>query len=209
LKRLAIFASGRGSNFSSILEHIRSGYIPAKVVCVISDNPQPQVFSIASSAGIPAHWINRKQFSDGSEYADFLLSVLTRYETDLVVLSGFLKLVPAPVVNRYKNAMINIHPALLPNFGGPGYFGMKVHESVLASGVKTTGVTIHFVDEHYDTGSIIWQEKVDVRSDDTLESLAQRVLAVEHRVYPMVIKAFCEGRIKHLNGRIEIENERI
>ncbi|MFA4837982.1 MAG: phosphoribosylglycinamide formyltransferase [Candidatus Neomarinimicrobiota bacterium] len=207
MKRLAVFASGRGSNFSSILERIQSGNIPAKVVCVISDNPQPPVFSIASSVGIPTHWINRKQFSNGNEYAGFLLSLLAKYETDLVVLAGFLKLMPAPVVNRYKNAMINIHPALLPNFGGQGYFGMKVHEAVLASGVKTTGVTVHFVDERYDTGSIVWQEKVDVRAGDTPESLAHRVLAVEHRIYPMVIKAFCEGRIKHLNGRIEIENE--
>lgn len=177
------------------------------MVCIISDNPQPPVFSIASSVGIPTHWINRKQFSNGNEYAGFLLSLLAKYETDLVVLAGFLKLMPAPVVNRYKNAMINIHPALLPNFGGQGYFGMKVHEAVLASGVKTTGVTVHFVDERYDTGSIVWQEKVDVRAGDTPESLAHRVLAVEHRIYPMVIKAFCEGRIKHLNGRIEIENE--
>lgn len=206
MKRIAVFASGRGSNFQAILDQIRKGAISAQICCVISDQPNPPVFEIARHAGIPTHWVNRKQFSDGKEYTDFLLSLLTTYQIDLIVLAGFLKLMPSPVVKRYKNAMINIHPALLPNFGGKGFYGMKVHEAVIQSGVKVTGVTVHFVDEHYDMGSVIFQEKVDVLPDDTPESLARRVLEVEHRVYPMIIKAFCEDRIVTQNGKIVVKS---
>lgn len=202
LKKLVVLASGRGSNFNAILSKIEEGVIPASVSCVISDNPQPPVFQLAAAAGIPTHWLNRKQFNTPEEYAQFFLNLLARYQPDLIVLAGFLKLIPTPVVRRYAGAIINIHPALLPNFGGKGYYGLKVHEAVLAAGVKVTGVTIHFVDEHYDTGAIIYQERVPVFEDDTPEILAARVLEVEHRVYPQVIKDWCEGRFKLIDRKV-------
>lgn len=197
-----MFASGRGTNFQAILEGIKAGRIDAKIVCVISDHARPPVFEIARSSGIPTHWINRKQFSDAADYGDFLLNLLASYEVDVILLAGYLKLIPAPVVQRYRYAIINIHPALLPNFGGKGFYGERVHQAVLESGVKITGVTIHFVDEHYDQGTVIVQEKVPVLEGDTPATLAKRVLAVEHRLFHEVVAAYCAGDIKVDKGNV-------
>lgn len=207
MKRIAVFASGRGSNFLAIQNEIEAGHIPARVVCVISDHARPPVFAKAHSHDIATHWVNRKQFNGRQEYADALLKLLDSYRTDLVILAGYMKLIPVPVVQRYRHRMINIHPALLPNFGGKGFYGMRVHEAVIDSGVKVSGVTVHFVDEHYDTGSIIKQEKVDVQPGDTPESLAARVLQVEHCLYPAVVKAICEDRITVKGGKVVWESE--
>jgi len=196
LKNIAVFASGRGSNFSAILEKIKSGAIAAQVTCVISECENPPVFDIARAASIPVYSLNRKQFGSPQEYADALLTVMERHAVDLIILAGYLKLIPSPLVRKYPHAIVNIHPALLPNFGGQGFYGMKVHEAVIASGVKVTGVTIHFVDEKYDNGAIICQEQVAVQENDTPESLAHRVLEVEHRLYPEVVQALCEDKIK-------------
>ncbi|MFH1213833.1 MAG: phosphoribosylglycinamide formyltransferase [Candidatus Neomarinimicrobiota bacterium] len=202
MKNISVFASGRGSNFSAILDKIQKGEIPARVACVISENEHPPVFDIAAAAGIPTYCIHRKQFAAPEDYAGFLLRLLQKEAVDLIVLAGFLKLIPTPVVRQFPHAIVNIHPALLPNFGGQGFFGMKVHEAVIASGIKVTGVTIHFVDEHYDTGAIICQEKVDVLASDTPESLAHRVLQVEHRLYPAAVKALCEDKIKVIDRKV-------
>jgi len=202
LKNIAVLASGRGSNFAAILNKIQIGEIAARIVCVVSDNEHPPVFDIAMAAGIPTFCINRKQFSSPEEYAHAFLNLLEEYDVDLIVLAGFLKLIPSPVVRRYPHAIVNIHPALLPNFGGKGFYGIKVHEAVIASGVRMTGVTIHFVDEKYDTGAIICQEKITVLADDTPGVLAARVLEVEHRLYPEVVKALCEDKIKIDNRKV-------
>lgn len=202
LKNIAVFASGRGSNFSAILDKIKMGEIDAKIVCVISENEHPPVFDIAQAAGIATFCVNRKQFAAPEDYANALLDLLERKNTDLIVLAGFLKLIPTPVVRRYPQAIVNIHPALLPNFGGRGFYGLKVHEAVIASGVKVTGVTIHFVDEKYDNGVIICQQKVVVLDSDTPETLAHRVLQVEHRLYPEVVKALCEDKIKVIDRKV-------
>ncbi|MGC9363808.1 MAG: phosphoribosylglycinamide formyltransferase [Fidelibacterota bacterium] len=202
MKRIAVFASGRGSNFQAVLEGVKAGRIDAEIVCVISDHARPPVFEIAQKNEIPTHWINRKQFSGASDYVDFLLNLLASYEVDVILLAGYLKLIPAPVVQRYRYAIINIHPALLPNFGGKGFYGERVHQAVLESGVKITGVTIHFVDEHYDQGTVIAQEKVPVLKGDTPATLAKRVLAVEHRLFPEVVAAYCAGNIKVDKGNV-------
>jgi len=203
LKNIAVFASGRGSNFLAVLRQIERGKIDGRVVCVISDHVRPPVFEIAGKHGIPTHWVNRKQFSNAADYAEFMLNLLDNYRADLVLLAGYLKLIPTPVVRRYRYAMINIHPALLPNFGGKGFYGEKVHRAVIESGVKITGVTVHFVDEHYDRGAVIAQEKVAVEPEDTPETLAKRVLKVEHRLLPKVVGAFCDDQIKVLeNGKV-------
>jgi len=202
LKRIAVFVSGRGSNFASILKKIQSGDIPAQICCVISDHTHPPAFDIAREAHIPTHWVGRKQFKEPHEYADFVLALLAQYGVELIVLAGYMKLIPSPVVHKYPNAIMNIHPALLPNFGGKGYYGKKVHEAVLASGVKITGVTVHFVDEHYDTGPIILQERVDVLPDDTPETLAARVLQVEHQAFPKAVRACCENRLSVHNREV-------
>ncbi len=205
MKNIAVFASGRGSNFAAILAEIRKGNIPAQIKCVISDRSHPKIFDKAELAGIATHFVNIKQFKSSADYTNFLISLLDRYQIDLVILAGYLKLIPTPLVRKYKYAMINIHPALLPNFGGKGYYGHRVHAAVIESGVKVTGVTVHFVDEHYDTGLIIYQEKVAVHPEDTPDSLAERVLKVEHHVFPKVIKAFCEDRIKIKDNKVVID----
>jgi len=202
LKKIAVFASGRGSNFAAIWEQIKLGSIQAQVMCVLSDHVHPPVFDIAQAHQIPTHWVNRKQFSDAADYAQFLNDLLESYGVELIILAGYLKLIPAPVVARFRNAIVNIHPALLPNFGGKGYYGLKVHEAVIRSGVKITGVTVHFVDEHYDQGQVIVQEQVAVLADDTPETLARRVLEVEHRLYPEVVRAICNDEILNKNGKV-------
>ncbi len=202
LKKIAVFASGRGSNFLAVLEQVKSGNIAAEIACVISDHARAPVFEIAQRNNIPTHWVNRKQFSAAEDYATFLMNLLESYKTELVLLAGYLKLVPSPVVERYRYAIINIHPALLPNFGGKGFYGIRVHQAVIESGVKITGVTIHFVDEHYDRGSVIIQEQVFVLPGDTPEELAARVLTVEHQLLPKVVKAYCEDRIKIVDRKV-------
>ena len=202
LKKIAVFASGRGSNFAAVLTQIEAGNIAGGIVCVISDRAEAPVFDIARQHDIPIHWINRKQFSAAGDYVTFLLKVLESYQTELILLAGYLKLIPSPVVEQYRHAIINIHPALLPNFGGKGFYGLRVHQAVIDSGVKITGVSIHFVDEHYDRGSIIIQEKVPVLVGDNAEVLAARVLKVEHRLLPKVVKAYCEDRLKVVNNKV-------
>ncbi len=195
MKNIAIFVSGRGSNFKSLLNSIDAGHIPAVISCVISDKANPPAFDIAKDGGIPTRSINRKQYSYPSDYSDAILAFLDKYKIDLIVLAGYMRLIPSVIVAKYRQAIMNIHPALLPNFGGKGYYGMKVHARVIETGVKITGVTVHFVDEHYDTGPIILQKSVEVLQTDTPESLAARVLKVEHRVYPEAVKAYCEDRL--------------
>ncbi|MDO9548337.1 MAG: phosphoribosylglycinamide formyltransferase [Candidatus Marinimicrobia bacterium] len=202
LKKIAVFASGRGSNFLAVLEQIKQDKIAAEVVCVISDHAWPPVFDIARENSIPTHWVNRKQFSAAEDYAEFLLKLLGSYQTEMILLAGYLKLIPAPIVEHYRNAIINIHPALLPNFGGKGFYGEKVHRAVIESGVRITGVTIHFVDKHYDQGAVIIQEKVDVIPGETPATLAKRVLAVEHRLLPEVVRAYCAGKIEMIDGKV-------
>lgn len=202
LKNIAVFASGRGSNFSAILDKIRTGAISARIVCVVSECEHPPVFEVALAAGIPVYSLNRKQYPAPEEYVTALVQLLEKHNTDLILLAGYLKLIPSPLVRKFPHAIVNIHPALLPNFGGQGFYGMKVHEAVIASGVKVTGVTIHFVDEKYDSGAIICQEQVAVLDGDTPESLAHRVLEVEHRLYPEVVQALCDDKIKVIDRKV-------
>ena len=136
-----------------------------------------------------------------------MLRILQKYNTDLIVLAGYLKLIPAQIVRKFRHAILNIHPALLPKFGGKGYYGSRVHEAVLKADEKESGATVHFVDEIYDNGLIIKQDKVPVKPDDTPHTLADRVLEVEHQIFPEVVKAFCEDRIQIKNNGVEIKDE--
>lgn len=205
--KIAVFASGRGSNYEAIQKQIDAGQINGQVVCVISDRAKPAVFERAATRNIPTHSINRKQFKTGDAYVEHLLKTLDDYKTDLIVLAGYLKLIPAPVVKAYHHRMINIHPALLPNFGGKGYYGMKVHRAVIEAGVNVTGITIHFVDEHYDTGNVILQKEVPVGPADTPEMVAEKVLKLEHKYYPEVVTLLCDNKIKIENNKVVVENE--
>ena len=176
--RVAVLVSGSGSNLQALLDALRPGG-PARVVHVISSRPSAGALERARKAGVPTTVL-----ADTQDAAELLAALR---DTDLAVLAGYLHRIPPAVVARFRLRLINIHPALLPAFGGPGMYGRRVHEAVLASGAPISGATVHYVDEEYDRGPIIAQWPVPVRAGDTPESLAVRVLEVEHRLLPRVV----------------------
>ena len=182
--RLAVLASGRGSNLQAIIEHFDSLAREriAKVVLVASNRADSPALIRAATASIDiAHF-------DTTDDGSVLLELLRKFRVDLVVLAGYLKRIPPKVIREYGGRIINIHPALLPAFGGEGMYGARVHEAVIASGAKETGVTVHLVDDEYDRGPIVAQWRVPVEPSDTADSLAARLLNVEHVVYPRVVE---------------------
>ncbi len=196
-KRIAIFASGNGSNAQKIIDYFKAPSIssdgvigPAihivesiKVVLIVCNNPEAGVLKIAQKESIPTLLIERKKF-----YEDGYLYELKKYKIDFIVLAGFMWKVPSELIQSYQNKIINIHPALLPKFGGKGMFGNIVHEAVINSKEKESGITIHYVDEFYDHGKIIFQAKCKVDENDTPEILAKKIHALEHTHYPVVIE---------------------
>lgn len=184
-----MFASGNGTNFRSILEHKRERMLESDVELLITNNSTCGAAEIARAEGIEVVHISRKVFPDLSskDYSDLFISALSKKEIDLIVLAGYMKKLPEEVVKKFSNRIINIHPALLPKFGGKGMYGINVHKAVIESGDEETGVTVHYVNENYDEGEIIYQEKIPVNDDDTPESLMEKMKEVEHRVYPEVI----------------------
>lgn len=197
---IAVFASGRGSNFQALLHAIDAGILPARIVVLISNKADAGAMEIARVQNIPAHHLSQKMFSSEEAMADAMLGVLEKNDVDFIALAGYLKKIPAPVIRQYRNRIVNIHPALLPSFGGEGMYGHRVHESVLASGEKISGATVHVVDEEYDRGPIVLQQTVVIAPDETPETLAAKVLKVEHEIFPLALKAFAEGRVK-VEGR--------
>tara|TARA_B100000029_G_scaffold76066_1_gene67811 strand:- start:124 stop:738 length:615 start_codon:yes stop_codon:yes gene_type:complete len=197
VKRLAVFASGRGSNFRAIWSEISAGNIPAEVCLFITDNPQAKSLEFARSVDISSFALDTKM----PGFAEQILRLLEDHNIDLVVLAGYMKLIPADVVDCYENRIINIHPALLPAFGGKGCYGLNVHKKVINSGVKKTGVTVHYVNRNYDEGHIIAQETVNVFPEDTAQSLAEKVLKIEHELFPDILKEICNNRMNWINGK--------
>jgi phosphoribosylglycinamide formyltransferase 1 len=179
--RIAVAISGRGSNLEALHRALEGG--AAKIVVVMSDRPDAVGLERARQWGISAEVLPNP--TDGTVW----LALLRRYAVDLVVLAGYLKLVPADVIAAYRGRIVNVHPALLPAFGGQGMYGRRVHEAVLSSGMRETGATVHLVDEAYDHGAILAQARVPVLPGDTPELLARRVLELEHRLLPAVVLA--------------------
>ncbi|MBN2000862.1 phosphoribosylglycinamide formyltransferase [candidate division KSB1 bacterium] len=198
--RIAVFASGRGSNFEAILKNIKNGTVNAKVVAVISNKSSAGVLETARKENIPSFHLSDVHFNSLEEYTERLLQVLAEAKTELVVLAGYMKMVPPAIVRHYKYRMLNIHPALLPSFGGKGLYGHFVHEAVLEYGCKVSGVTVHMVDEEYDTGPPVMQKCVPVMEYDTPDTLAARVLVAEHEIYSTAIQLFAQDRIE-IKGR--------
>ncbi len=201
---LAVFASGSGSNFQAIVEAVEAGALPLEVVLCLSDKPGAGVLGRAARKGIPTAVLAPGDFTDADAYERALLDVLERHRVTFIALAGYMKLIPAAVVRAFRGRMLNIHPALLPAFGGKGMYGLRVHRAVLDYGARWTGATVHLVDEHYDTGPVVLQEPVPVRQDDTPEALAARVLVVEHRLYPEALGLFAEGRVVLEGRRVRI-----
>jgi phosphoribosylglycinamide formyltransferase-1 len=195
--RIAVLGSGRGSNFAAIMRALDEGSIPEAQVCVvISNNSGAGILELARSHGLPAVHLSQKQFADEQQFVAALLALLEAHRVNLVVLAGYMKRLHRTVVGAYRNRIVNIHPALLPKFGGPGMYGYHVHEAVIASGQRISGATVHLVDEEYDHGKILLQRTVAVSSGETPESLADRVLRIEHQLYPEALRQIAEGRIK-------------
>ena len=190
--RVAVLASGGGSNLQALLDAC-TGPAPARVVLVASNNPSAGALERARKAGVPEYVITDP--GDGAG----LTRAVQAATTDLVVLAGYLKLIPVETVAAYEGRMINVHPALLPDFGGPGMYGKRVHEAVLKAGRKESGASVHFVTNDYDQGAVIAQRPVPVQPGDTPETLAARVLAVEHQLLPEVVLAAARaGRVVSL-----------
>lgn len=193
---IAVFGSGKGSNFKAILTAIERGEIRgARIVLVLSNNPGAGILATARTHGIPATHATQKSFANEGAFVASVLETLRRHEVNFIVLAGYMKHLPRDIVAGYRNRIINIHPALLPKFGGKGMYGMHVHEAVIAAGEEYSGATVHFVDEEYDHGAIVLQKRVPVAPDDTPETLAARVLALEHELYPEAVRLFAEGRV--------------
>ncbi len=198
--KIAVFVSGRGSNLKAILESQELTGI-AKVEVVISDKKECPAFSLADDHSFQFYSLGEQE---GMISYTSLSEFLSSMQIDLIVLAGFLKLIPVDLVRKFKGRIINIHPALLPSFGGKGMYGMNVHRAVFNSSAKVSGATVHFVDEQYDTGKIIAQSCVDISDVNSPEEIAARVLQSEHKLLPFVIKKFAEGKIETIGERVFI-----
>ena len=205
--RLGVLASGRGSNFEAILTNIKNGKLDASIHVVISNKESAGVLEIARNNGIPAVHISKKQFPEQEDFDRHVLSILMEYQVNFVVLAGYLKMLSPFIVKNFKNRILNIHPALLPSFGGKGMYGHHVHQAVLDYGCKVTGVTIHLVDEAYDTGTPVLQRCVPVHDDDTADTLAERVLKIEHQIYTEALQLFAQERVAIVGRRAIIKPE--
>jgi len=196
--RIGVLLSGEGTTFEALCEAINAGSVPADVVVVIASKEKAGGLARAARRGIPAVAIPRKAHPDVRTFNDRIHEALEKHGADFVACLGFLS--PFELRGRYDGRAINTHPALIPAFCGKGFYGHRVHEAVVASGVKVSGPTVHFCDDHYDTGPIILQEAVPVLDDDDADSLAARVQAVEKRLVPEAIRLFAEGRLS-IEGR--------
>jgi len=195
--RLAVLLSGSGTSLENLFEHIDAG-LPAEVVCVLSSKKSAFGLRRAESRGIPAIAVPRREYPDVARFNDALHETLARFEPDLVCLLGFLS--PFELRGRYAGRALNVHPALIPAFSGQGFYGHHVHEAVLAAGVKRSGATVHFVGDAYDEGPILLQDSVPVLDDDTPDTLAARVQALERKLVPEAIRLIAEGRVR-IEGR--------
>ncbi len=183
MKNIAIFASGAGSNAQKIIDHFKQSNI-ARVSLILCNKPGAGVLQIAEREGIPSVIIEKEPFF----HSDHYIKVLQEARTDLIVLAGFLWKVPANLVQAFSNRIINIHPALLPKYGGKGMYGHFVHEAVIGAGEKESGITIHYVNEKYDDGATILQERCVILPEDTPASLAQKIQVLEHTWYPVIVE---------------------
>jgi len=204
---IVVLVSGGGTNLQAIMDKIADGTVTnTKIAAVISNNVNAYALERAANAGIPAECISPKQFENRELFNEALLAGVKKYSPDLVVLAGFLVIIPPALIAEYRNRLINIHPSLIPSFCGTGYYGLKVHEAVLARGNKVTGATVHFVDEGTDTGPILLQKAVYVQQGDTAEVLQKRVMVeAEWEILPQAIDAIANGRVVMEDGKAWIQ----
>ncbi len=206
LLKIAVFASGRGSNFRALAEAILKENIDARIVVVISNNSNAGALAHARSLHIPALHLSLMQFPLQDAFTEAVLSTLESHGVDLIVLAGYMKKIDPAIIRRYRNRIINVHPALLPSFGGQGMYGHFVHEAVIAQRAARSGATVHIVDEEFDHGPIILQESIPVDSNDTPDTLAEKVLRIEHKILPKAVEMFADNTIAIGNGSVSTDN---
>ena len=202
--RVLVLVSGGGTNLQAIIDAVESGKITgAEIAAVISNNPKAYALERAKNHGIPARCISPKSFTSREEFNQAFLDEVKQIQPDLIVLAGFLVVLPREMTEYYRNRIINVHPSLIPSFCGTGFYGLKVHEAALARGVKVTGATVHFVDEGTDTGPIILQKAVEVQDGDTPEILQKRVMEqAEWQILPQAIQLIAGGKIEVKDGKV-------
>lgn len=203
---IAVLVSGGGTNLQALIDAEKRGEIKnGKITCVISSNPNAYALERAKNNGIETVVVPKKDYPDRSEYTAAVTNALVEAKADLVVYAGFMIILDSQIVKAFPNKMMNVHPALIPSFCGKGFYGLRVHEAVLASGVKLTGATVHFVTEDCDAGPIIAQKAVPVLNGDTPETLQRRVMEeCEWKILPEAVSLFCQGRIKINGNKTEI-----
>ena len=202
---IAVFASGGGSNFQSLLDKQMSGELKVSVTLFLTNNSKCGAVAKAQQANIPVIHMSAKTHPIESEFAAAMLQSLREAKVDMIVLAGYMKKLPDIVLAQFAHKVLNIHPALLPSFGGQGMYGMHVHEAVYAYGAKQSGITVHMVDPEYDTGPVVLQKTVDISSCKNPAEIQQAVLALEHKFYWQVVQAFSEGRVLQVDRHINLQ----
>lgn len=205
--KIAVLVSGGGTNLQAIIDKIAEGVITnTEIAVVISNNKNAYALERAKQAGMEAVCVSTKDYENREQFNQEFLKTLDSYQVDLVVLAGFLVVIPPAMIQKYENRIINIHPSLIPSFCGTGYYGLKVHEGALARGVKVTGATVHFVDEGTDTGPIILQKAVEVQNGDTPEILQRRVMEqAEWEILPRAIHLIANGKVTVKDKKAVVE----
>jgi phosphoribosylglycinamide formyltransferase-1 len=203
--KIGVLISGLGTNLQSLIENVEKGMINGQISVVISNRENAYGLKRARQHGIDAVFIDKERYENFEQFNDAITDCLKAHGVDLVVLAGYMKILPPKFINTYRNRIINIHPSLIPSFCGNGYYGLKVHEAAVSYGVKVSGATVHFVNEEADAGPIILQESVKVDYDDSAKTLQQKVLQIEHRILPLAVKYFCEGRLQVEGNKVKIK----
>jgi len=187
LINIVVFASGSGTNFQALIDAVESGQINGRIAGLITNKKGIQAIERAQTHSIDHKYLTPSDFSSHLKYVEALLSQLKKWDTQLIVLAGYMIKIPVEIIDEYKNRIVNIHPSLLPKYGGKGFYGMKVHRAVIDNKETTSGCTVHIVTEEYDQGPILGQRKVPVKKSDDAETLAKRILKEEHKLFPKII----------------------
>ncbi len=205
--KIAVLISGGGSNLQAIIDGIENKYIGGEISLVISNREGVYGLERASNHGIDTRVMTKQKYGTTIKRDIALLELLEEREIDLIVLAGYLAIIPGKIIEKFPNRIINIHPSLIPSFAGDGFYGEKVHQSAFDRGVKISGASVHFVDEVTDGGPIILQESVNIDFDDSPKQIQEKVLKIEHRILPLAIKLFAEGRLEVIDKRVKIHEK--
>jgi len=210
MKRIAVLVSGGGTNLQALIDAERAGGLgEGRITLVISSKPDVYALERAKNNGINTLVLPRRDYSDVASYSAALTDALVKEGADLVVLAGFLTIIDEQVYEKFTNRILNVHPALIPSFAGKGYYGLHVHEAALAKGVKVSGATVHIVTPECDGGPIVLQKAVEVKEDDTPETLQRRIMEeAEWKILPEAVRLFCEDRITVIDNKVKISEEK-